>query len=395
MKRRIYKKTYSDRNRKRKYFFYSLLLFIALLVLVFANRQNSIKKIKITPFLTTDGTKLIEKGLPYTFVGYNIYQIASLSGHNATCGGNVDNIKAFFSVLRPNSVIRFWAWQGSMAINPVTKELDWSGIDRVLTTAKKYKQKVILSLGTQSGTCDDGKWKDSTWYQGGYKNVYNSSGLTPLSYWDYIQKIVKRYKNSQALAMWELINEPEASDCVNYTGVNCYQHQLCPDHKKAALILRKFFDTVGGKIKSIDPNHIIESGLIGTGQCGSDNQYYAYVNQSPAIDVASYHDYNDVNSPMPGDQWNGLAVRLNQMKSINKPLIIGEDGILAQKLGGSCLTLEERKDKIKAKMDSMFKAGIAGFLLWNLSTIPDTICNYDISGDDPLVKLINLYHLPT
>src|SRR6266699_4789071 len=173
------------KNRNRLFFYGIMFLCNLFISIGIFSKHGEVKRIKISPFLTTYGTQVIQQGKPYTFTGYNMFQIASLSGHNVGCGSNVNDINSFFATLRPNSIVRFWAWQGSMAINPTTKQLDWAGIDRVLAAAKKYNQKVIVSLGTQSGECDDGQWNDSTWYQGGYKNVYNPSGFTPLSYWDY------------------------------------------------------------------------------------------------------------------------------------------------------------------------------------------------------------------
>ncbi len=381
-------------SRKLLYFFGILLLCLAIIPLTVLHKHGLVKGRRITPFLTTNGTKLVSRDTPYTFVGFNMYNIASLPGHNAGCGGPVSDINSFFATLRPNSMVRMWAWQGSMAINPTTKQLDWTGIDRVLAAAKRYHQKLIISLGTQSGQCDDGQWKDSAWYQGGYRNVSDASGLTPLSYWEYIHQIVSRYKTSTVIGMWELINEPETSDCTGYSGTGCYGHQTCVDYAQAGVVLRQFFDTVGGDVKALDPSHLIESGVIGTGQCGSDNGNYTYIHQSPSIDVASYHDYNDDTSPMPGDQWNGLAVRLSQMKSIGKPLIIGEVGMVAFQGGGGCMTLDQRRDAMKAKMDAMFPAGIAGFIPWSRSPDLDTSCNYDIGNTDPLVTLVNAYRLP-
>ena len=369
------------------------LILCSVFVFIILYKNSDYKRIKITPYLSTDGTRLIDHGEMYTFTGFNMFQIATLPGHNAGCGGYVSDIDGIFKTMRPNGMIRIWAWQGSMTINPSTKQLDWTGVDRVLNAAKKYKQRVIISLAAQTGECDDQHWKDSQWYQGGYKNVYNQTGLTPLSYWDYVQKIVDHYKMSQVIAMWELVNEPETSDCMGYTGVACSQHQVCPDHRQAAIILRHFFDVVGAKVKTTDPNHLIESGLIGTGQCGSDNANYLYVHQSPVIDVASYHDYNDDTKSMPGDQWNGLAMRLSQTKSINKPLIIGEVGMIASQTGGTCMPLNQRVKNMKAKMDTMFSAGIGGFMPWNRSAYPDSSCNFDVRNNDPLISLINTYTL--
>ncbi len=356
------------------------------------NNSNiiEIKTQETSIYLKRNGTHLRLFGQPYTFTGINAYSIASLNGINAGCGGQIDDLDVLFSTLRPNSIVRFWGWQGSMVTNVKTKLPDWTGIDRVISTAAKYNQRVIISLSDQAGTCDDGRWKDMAWYNGGFKQVYNPTGLTPLSYWDFVQLIVTRYKDSPTIAMWELVNEPESANCMpGYNGTGCYGHQSCPDSSAAAKSLRYFFDTVGGKIKELDPNHLVESGVIGTGQCGADNWNYQYIHESPGIDIASYHDYGDHDSPMPGDQWNGLQIRLNQMQKIQKPLIIGEAGMLAQDNSTVCMNFAARRDKIEAKMNKQFRAGVVGYIPWSWASDNAGVCNYDIPPTDPLVKLLH------
>src|SRR5205085_6860980 len=128
------KKTNAIIDKVVLYFLGIFLFAIGFLLFGFFHKHGSINR-KITPFLTTDGTQLVDHSKVYTFAGFNMYQIASLPGHNAGCGGSVKDINAFFATLRPNSMIRFWAWQGSMATNPTTKQLDWTGIDKVLNAA--------------------------------------------------------------------------------------------------------------------------------------------------------------------------------------------------------------------------------------------------------------------
>lgn len=359
-------------------------------------QESEKTKIARTPFVSAVGTKLYLEGEEYRFTGVNAYHLATLNGANAGCGGQENDLTGFMSKLRPFSVIRLWAFQGGQATNVTTRQIDWSGIDRVVNAAQQNNIKLILTLADQSGTCDDGHWKDLNWYLGGYKKPLNdlNNGLTPLSYLDYVKLIVYRYKDSTAIAMWEMINEPEASDCpAGFKGSACYQKQICPDEKKATKAMRSFFDTVGGTIKSIDKNHLISSGLLGDGQCGAIWENYQYLHQSDMIDVASYHDYQRDNEPLPGDQWNGLQKRLDQMKQINKPLIIGEVGIKAANNSSECVSLTVRKDKLKSKMDAQFAAGIAGFLPWSFTNGKTVNCNYDIIDDDPVLKLLNNYPL--
>jgi mannan endo-1,4-beta-mannosidase len=347
-----------------------------------------------TPYISSKGTNLYLNGEQFQFTGINAYSIGGFDG-NAGCGGQEKDLDAFFTQLRPNSVVRMWAFQGGITTNVKTKKTDWTGLDRVITAASRNGIKLLLVLSDQSGTCDDGHWKDIAWYSGGYTKPVNDlgNGLTPLSFLDYTKLIVDRYKDSPDIAMWELVNEPEAADCRNQKGSACYSKQIC-NEANATKVLRSFFDTVGGEVKKIDKNHLISSGVIGTGQCGASYENYKYIHQSPGIDVASYHDYGSDNVPMPGDKWNGLQKRLDQMKDIAKPIIVGEVGILAMNGSRDCMNLNTRRDKLKAKMDAQFKAGISGFMPWDLTGSVSKICNYDIGPNDPTLSLLYTYPVP-
>ena len=58
-------------------------------------------------------------------------------------------------------------------------------------------------------------------------------------------------------------------------------HQL-PNESVAAAALRHFFDVVGEEIHTLDPNHLVENGFLGGGQCGTESSDYQYVSASPA-----------------------------------------------------------------------------------------------------------------
>lgn len=344
-------------------------------------------------YVSASGRNLYLNGERYQFTGVNAYNLGTFPGANAGCGSYVADVDSFFSQLRPNSVVRMWAFQGSMTTNVKTKKIDWTGIDRVVNAAQKNGKKLILVLGEQAGHCDDGHYKDISWYQGGYKQSFNvyANGLTPLPYLDYVKLIVERYKNSPAVAMWEPVNEPEASTCTNATGYDCYANLSCPNEQAAATAIKTFFDTVGSTIKSIDSNHLISSGTIGDGQCGTSYESYKLVHSSPGIDVASYHDYYHDDQPLPGDQWNGLQKRIDQTTLLNKPLIIGEVGMKASQDGAGCMNYTTRRDKMKAKMDAQLGAGIAGFIPWSLTLGASNGCNFDVIANDPLLNLLKTY----
>jgi mannan endo-1,4-beta-mannosidase len=339
--------------------------------------------------ITASGTTLLLGGRPYKFVGVNAYEITTDWGVNGSCGTMVDDAQLadLFSSLPPNSLVRFWAWQGSTATNIHTQQIDWAPLDRIFSTAAHYHQRLIVVLAGQSGTCDDGVWKDPSWYESGFMQVHDANGLTPLSYWTYVKDVVARYKDSPALGMWEPISEAEASTCpTQYEPSDCGGHQICPDESQAVTSMRHFFDVVGAEIHSLDPQHLVESGTIGSGQCGTSGSDYETVSNSPGIDVLSYHDY-DGSVALGGDQWNGLALRFSEAADIGKPIIGGEVGISAGTSFG-CTSLIERANQFEAKEQAQINAGSSGLLVWNWEPTPPTGCAFDTYPGDPLMQIL-------
>jgi hypothetical protein len=189
--------------------------------------------------------------------------------------------------------------------------------------------------------------------------------------------------------MWEPVNEPEPANCpAGYVGNACYGHQLCPPG--AASTLRGFFDRIGGQIKRLDRNHLVASGVIGTGLCGARGSEYADVHASAGIDAATYHDYGQDTVPVPGDQWNGFAVRVQQTRSLNKPLFTEEAGIYASNNGDpGCVTLADRARLLGAKLDAQLSAGGSGFLPWAYVPSMPSGCRYDVAPGDPLLARLH------
>jgi endo-1,4-beta-mannosidase len=252
----------------------------------------------------------------------------------------------------------------------------------VIAAASRRGQKLVLSITGQGEGCDDGRWKDLEWYSGGYRTKLNLDSRTRVttSYWDYTREIVTRYRTSPVVGMWELVGEPEVSAAGTHA---------CADHSQASVALRKFFDDVGGEVKRLDPNHLIHSGVIGSGQCGTSGEHYTYVHQSPAIDVASYHDYGADSVAVPGDQWNGMKVRIDAMRGIGKPLVVSEVGIKAQRGLLGCGSLESRSALLRTKATAQLAAGAAGFMPWNWMPTNDGSCSYEtVTTGDPVLSML-------
>ncbi|MGH9148773.1 MAG: cellulase family glycosylhydrolase, partial [Acidimicrobiales bacterium] len=281
---------------------------------------------------------------------------------NRGCGGQSSDagLDAFFASLDRGSVVRFWAYQ-DFAVDKTTGALNWYPIDRVVAAAERNGQRLLPVLGDQWAHCNGEQYKDAAFYAGGYRSTV-APGLR-MTYHDWALAVVNRYGGSPAIAMWELLNEPEA-----------------PCSGGAAL-LRAFFDDMGARLRATGDRHLISSGTLGGQQCGLARSDYATVHASAGIDVASYHDYGNETVALPAD----LATRLSQAAGLGKPLIVGEVGIVA---GAGCsLSLSARRDLMAAKQAAQTAAGVAGFLPWRWSETASG-CSHDFTGADPLMGLL-------
>ncbi|MGO9027632.1 MAG: beta-mannosidase [Acidimicrobiales bacterium] len=347
--------------------------------------------------LGVSGGRLVLDGMSYRVLGVNAYEIGTEWGTDAGCGGMLSDaqLNAFFASLPPRSLVRFWAFEGSMAVNVITHQIDWGPLDRIFAAAAAHHQLLVPSLTGQSGGCDNQHWQDPSWYEGGFTQVFDDptapdgATMAPLSYWQYMQAIVTRYRSSPALGMWEPISEPEASTCpAQYQPDGCSGHQTCPDETAAAAALRHFFDVVGGEIHRLDPRHLVESGTLGSGQCGTQGSDYAYVSASPGIDVLSYHDYYASTETIGGDQWNGIGVRIDEAAELGKPIIGGEMGYAPVTGVPSCPDPTERGSELDTKVRAQVDAGSSGVLLWDWVPVRAAACNDDIVPGDHLLQTV-------
>jgi Tol biopolymer transport system component len=273
------------------------------------------------------------------------------------------------------NAIRSWFFQ-PLAINKGTGLRDWSAFDHTLQVADAHGKKVIATLTDQWGECGSNVagngYKDADWYVNGYQQV--QPGML-VSYRDWVDEMVTRYKDDPRIAFWQLINEAEVTPCP--------AGDLQPYQK-----LHDWAADVSGLVKSIDANHLVSLGTIGSGQCGADGPRYQDLHAIHTIDLCEFHDYGAPNVGVPGDEFNGLQVRINQCNALNKPLFVGEAGIIPNDVGG---TFQARADAFQVKLDAQFGAGVQGFLAWAWSPQDapvSTLNNYDIGPGDPSLAVL-------
>jgi hypothetical protein len=171
--------------------------------------------------------------------------------------------------------------------------------------------------------------------------------------------------------MWELINEPGDTD--NTT-------------------LRAFFNDVSTTIKGIDPNHLVSSGSWAPWAYGGEAGF-KLIHDVPNVDVGSLHeydyDYNNGNTIVSPH----FTPALNAMNALNKPLIIGETGILAADT--NCRTNRiVRRDAMKQKFEQYLAGGAAAVFIWNWQAVQPSGCEHSFGPGDPLLPMIKAFPLP-
>ncbi len=302
-------------------------------------------------FLYRKGSQLMLNGKPYQCASFNSF---AFSG----CGNDYElfsdaQIDSLFSILPANMLVRTWAFPGSF---------ERSG--RLIEMAEKHDIKLILVLGDGRSSCGhfdgsprgDNSGKFPEWYKEGFRHEYLP----------HVVKMTTEYKDSPAVGMWEIINEPGEADWQT---------------------IKAFLDEVSAVIKRHDPNHLVESGTFASWAYGGPENYKA-MHTSPNIDVGNLHEYdydyessNQIESPH-------FVPCLQAMQELDKPLIVGETGIES---GDGCRTdRATRVEAMKQKFDVYLGKGAGVVLVWNLArTYPH--CGYTFPLDDPLFEMICTY----
>lgn len=298
----------------------------------------------------TDGRTLTLDGRPWWPTGFDAYELATNWSLNKGCGAQVD-LDRYFSSLPPNSLTRFDAF-ASMGV---------AAVDAVFAAAQRHRQLLVAVLASGEGACEGNEFKDELWYSSGWTGPYAA----------WLETAVNRWGRSAALAGWELVGEPEPSNCGDATC--SWQQRQCP--RDAAMTLRRFFDEAGARLRALDSDTPIWEGVAGGSQCGTRDEDYVLVGRSPSIDVLDVHDYGSTD----------IGRRLEQAAALGKPLVTAEMGQFA----GSCAATSDRAAELAERAISQRRAGSAGVMFWNF--VPDPRadqCTMDIGPTDPLFAVL-------
>jgi mannan endo-1,4-beta-mannosidase len=315
-----------------------------------------------------EGGALLADGEPYSFIGMNVYN-ANTRVHSCWYPFDQASLEASFTEMGPDvEVIRAWFFQDFATVDGARS---WEAFDATLAAAEATGKRLIVTLGNQWADCDREGLKTAEWYEEGYTRAHSDN---PASYRDFVAEVVERYADRSSVLMWQLLNEAE---------VPLFTTEGLCDEGIAHPLLKAWAADVSGLVKLIDPYHLVSIGTIGSGQCGAQHTDYHELHAIPTVDLCEFHDYGpDV---MPGDQWNGLAFRLEQCAELDKPLFVGETGIDPRWLDG---TLEARAELFRDKFQTQFDAGVVGEVIWAWNAFESRTDTFDIGPGDPVFEVL-------
>ena len=144
----------------------------------------------------------------------------------------------------------------------------------------------------------------STELEGGYKN----------NYLPFVEHIVKEFKDHPRIFAWELGNELKA------WGPD--EHKILPD------LFIQFAEAVSNRIRQLDSNHLITTGIINRGNLGALLALGQKLYQLPNLDFLTAHVFYWP-SPKPDEHTEITRAddEADLARLVNKPFVIEEMGI--------------------------------------------------------------------
>ncbi len=326
-------------------------------------------------FVQRQGAELTLDGNVWKFAGYNLpcQQPFLLSSSALTFYFKeiVNSLPAGTS----GAVVRMWWFQSDMG----TGSNPWAPFDQVAAAAQAAGVRIIPALTNQWQTCDEPTpatpEKELSWYQSGYEQ---KEGGYNLSFKDFAVEMAAHFATNPAVGFWQLVNEAE-----DPASTGC-------DEAAGTTALRAFADNMATAIHQADPNHLVNLGTQGAGECGTAGSDYGYVHAG-AVDLCEIHDYNNPATALAAGP-NSPADDIHQCQALHKPIFVGETGIPANvqpdgSTGSAPITqatFEQRAADFQGRIQAYNAAGNLGFVIWfksPLYTVDED--STDVPNGDP------------
>lgn len=318
-------------------------------------------------FVQPDGKGgLVLDGKPYKAIGVNMptlfsdYIAASLTtkDHYGTAEKSRQHVIDGVNDASKHSIafMRFWPsayWPANMTLYFENPQKYWESMDEVFALCRSKHVKLVPSIFFNIEL-----W--TMWYGEDRQAIIDPNSKSYAAMHKYAKEIVSRYKDDTNVLMWELSNENFLSADVNQEGrqaphFTAYQPGA-PNIKenynfKDSLttdMIQKFYKDMASYIKSIDPNHMVESGDASVRDCSlslrksfpnsewnrdtlRENVASDLYAQCEPLDMISLHCYGpDPSYKCPGSVSTleyGLAI-INAAHAAHLPVFVGETGCI-------------------------------------------------------------------
>ncbi|KEH23283.1 mannan endo-1,4-beta-mannosidase [Medicago truncatula] len=341
------------------------------------------------------GNQFVVNGQPFYINGFNTYWLMMFAADDSTRGKVTEVFKQASSL--GMTVCRTWAfndgqWRALQKSPSVYDEEVFKALDFVVSEAKKYKIRLILSLANNweayGGKAQYVKWgKDAGLNLTSDDDFYTHSTLRSY-YKSHVKTVLNRvntftnitYKEDPTIFAWELMNEPRCNS--DPTGDK----------------LQDWIQEMAFHVNKIDPKHLVEIGLEGfygpstpqrlqfnpntyAQQVGTD---FIRNHQVLGVDFASVHMYADSwVSPQIADthisfvkSWMDAHIE-DAEKYLGMPVVFSEFGVSSKDPGYNSTYRDTLISTVySAVLNSTKKGGSgAGSLLWQV--FPEGTDNMD------------------
>ncbi|KAK4341202.1 hypothetical protein RND71_039703 [Anisodus tanguticus] len=232
----------------------ALLFFLVLSCEARVPRRSSIG------FVRTNGAHFVLKGSPFLFNGFNSYWLMRVAADPSE-RHKVSEVFQEASAARL-TLCRTWAFSdggdAALQISPgVYDEFVFQGLDFVISEARKYGIRLILSLVNNyndfGGRPQYAQWARNAGVRINSEDDFYTHPVLKDYYKNHVRKVVTRfntitgmtYKDDPTIMAWELINEPRCKS--DYSGK----------------IVNGWVQEMASFVKSIDKKHLLEIGMEG------------------------------------------------------------------------------------------------------------------------------------
>jgi mannan endo-1,4-beta-mannosidase len=194
--------------------------------------------------------------------------------------------------------------------------------------------------------------------------LFYSNDQTRRLFREHLERVVTRrntvtgvlYRDDPTIFGWELINEGQAV-------TSRWEER------------RAWVVEMSNQLRSLDPNHLITSGIWGY-RTAAERRDWLAEHRLPNIDYADVHHYpnpdRDVAVDSPADFRDFVDNRMAAAISLQKPLVFGEFGMGPEGFNGF-----SQVEWYRAFFESNIRAGSAGAMFWILT--PDPARGYGLA----------------